>query len=853
MGDFFQYLLTLLSQFAGGPGPRENNLVRYGLPALLWVALLLVAWSRQRKEELPREKLLVWGFGLGLARELFMFWHVSQQVIGLEPPSPSLHLSEPLEHALTMAAIVMVAGAFIRYLLDDARLARHYLRTGLGMAVVTFGVTWGWWYLHAMANPEARFNRTWAGLIFFIMTAVFAAAAILILRRKRGWLSNVVSLALSLFVLIGVLRVANYAFGMEYANVLCPICNALHILAIPLFGYVYIREQGIEKQQAEEALAAYRDQLESLVDDRTAELTRANEQLQREVNERQQAEAAIARRNTELAAQNAIAATISQSLDLDTILNTALDTVLAVLEMEAGCLYLLDADGQTLVLQTQRGGQSGVPWMLGAEPCSCEGISQQAVVGLAPVVLDVDSFDHDCRSRFVREEGVRTLVSTPLLSKGRAMGALSLASRRPSAMPDDALDLLAGIGRQIGMVVENANLYQEAEHWANDLALLHQVSVFLSSTLDPGEIYAHVTEQSAKLVGCQATGMFRWDAKQQEGVAVASYGLNGHRLEDRRLPLESSTLIPELLAQRRSIPIDDVAADPRVPLLCREEMRARSLLCVPVWGADRPLAILLLVEQEQPRHWRSGDIELVESFVNRAALALENAYLHKQLEWAAALEERQRIAAEMHDGLAQTLSYLALKSTHASELLEQGQVAPALHEHDDMQAAIERAAREVRQSIATLQESPPPRRPLQEWLAELAAEAVQNGELPVTLATRLQAPLYLPASQLEQVLRVAQEALLNAARHARAERITLSLDRAGDEFVLAVTDNGIGFDPLAPPLDGGDHFGLSIMRARAARVGGRLQIDSRPGRGTRVALSWSPDGAPSSRESWLSS
>ena len=841
MGEYADFVLKLLSQFAGGPGPKENNLVRYGLPAILWAILLVVAWSRQRKQQLPRERLLVWGFGLGLARELFMFSHVAMQLVRGPDYDTHLFFSEPLEHALTMATVVMVAGAFIRYLLDDAVMARHYLRVGLGTAVVMFLGTWWWWYRYAAANPGGRFNQTWAGTIFFVVTAVYAGIAIILLRRKRGWLSNVVSLALSFFVLIGILRMVNYATGRTYADVLCPVCNALHILAIPLFGYVYIREQAIEKQQAEEALVAYRDQLEELVDERTTELTRANEQLQREVGERKQAEAAIARRNTELAAQNAIAATLSQSLDLDMVLNSALDTVMAVLEMDAGCLFLLDPDGETLTLQAWRGKaeprkvlESGNP------PCSCAGISQQAVSELRPVVLEVANQPRDCQSTFVAEEGLQILVSTPLVSKGRAVGALSLGSRRPWTLLPHTLDLLAGIGRQIGMVVENAHLYREAEHWAKELALLHQVSVFLSSTLNPEEIYDHVAEQSAKLVECQMTGILRWDAGRREAVAVASYGLNGGRMEDLRLSVDDSRLLPELVTHRRSISIDNVHADGRVPALWHEEFGARSLLCVPVWGIEAPLAILVLIDREKPRRWRAGEIELVESFVNRAAIALENAYLHKQLEWAAALEERQRIAAEMHDGLAQTLSYLALKSTHASELLESGQVEGALQEHSDIQEAIERASKEVRQSIASLQESPPPRRSLQEWLAEAVGEFARNGDPQTSLVTGVQEPVYLPADQLDQVMRVVQEALLNASRHAQAREIILHLEQMDDSLFVTVEDDGQGFDPTLLSR-GGDHFGLSIMRARAARIGGYLCVESAPGQGTRVSLGWSLD------------
>jgi len=838
--QFTDYVLLLLAQFAGGPGPRENNLIRFGLPAILWAVLFAVAWSRQRQQELPREKLLVWGFGLALARELYMFGHVSMGFLtGGEPGEPALHLAEPLEHALTMAAVVMVAGAFIRYILDDEGIARRYIQVGLSLAAIAFFGTWLWWYQYATANPDARFNRTGVCLISHLLIVVFAAAAIVLLSRKKGWLRNVVTVALGFFVVSGVLRLVNYASGHQYDYIFCPICNSLHILAIPLLGYVYVREQSIEKQQAEEALEAYRDHLEELVEDRTTELTNTNEQLQVEVTEREQAEAKIAQRNTELAAQNAIAATISRSLELDTILSTAMDTVLAVLEMDAGCLYLLDADGENLIPQTRRGASiaASLPEP-GGYDCSCSGISRQAVEQMKPVALSVGAYPCEAQSPFISEQNLETLVSTPLVSKGRALGALSLGSRRRDPVRPEDLELLTAIGQQIGMAVENANLFQEADYWAKELAMLHQVSVFLSSTLEPEEVHDHITEQSAKLLGCQSTLLFRWDGKQRQAIGASAYGMNGTPVSDQQLLLDECPLLEEMLADRRSTPIVDARVDPRIPESWQREMGARGLLCVPVWGSEEPLALLFMIERKGPRNWRPPEIELVESFVNRAAIALENAYLHKRLEWAAALEERQRIAAEMHDGLAQTLSYLTLRSYQATELIEEGHIDAALAEHANIQDAISQATTEVRRSIASLQESPPPRRPFQEWLAEIVREAGKAGDAQIVLEFQVDDPFFLPPDHLEQVVRVLQEALVNANHHAEADQVSVHLERQDGEISLSVEDNGRGFDPDLTPSDGREHFGLSIMRARAARIGGQIEIESTLGEGTRLVLRW---------------
>ncbi|MEJ2208373.1 MAG: GAF domain-containing protein, partial [Anaerolineae bacterium] len=732
MSDFWDYLLTLLGQFAGGPGPKENNLVRFGLAAVLWAILLVVAWSRQRNQRLPRERLLVWGFGLGLARELYMFSHVSLQLMGRQGDL-GLHVSEPLEHALTMAAIVTVAGAFIRYILDDDRRARRYVQLGLATTAVAFVVIWLWWYQHATLNPDSRFNQTWGGVVFFVLAGLFAAIALVHLSRRQGWLRNAISVALSFFIIIGILRAVNFLSGRSSADLLCRVCNILHILAIPIFGYVYIREQAIEKEEAQNTLAAYRDHLEDLVIARTSELTEINEQLQDEIVERQQAEESIVRRNAELAAQNAIAATLSRSLDLDTILETTLDTVLAVLDMDAGCICLIEPDDPSLRLRTSRGphtvrrGRAAATLSSQAgQQCSCMDVSNRSVEEMTPIALTVDNFDCDLVSAYLEGSGVRKMVSTPLVSKGRAVGALSMCSSRSGGVPPHELELLASMGHQIGMAVENSRLYRETGQWAEEIALLHESSVFLTGTLDAGTIYQQLCEQTVKLLGCQAAAVLLWDEESRQAVPVFSYNLKVE-LESLCFEPDETELLAALLETRGALPVEDGETGPGVPISWQRLLGARALLAVPLWGKDRPLAFLILIDARPRRKWRHSEVVWVESFANPVAIALENAYLYSQIERAAVLEERQRIAAEMHDGLAQTLSYLMLKAHHASDLLEEGQIDGVESQHLDIQKALVQANIEVRRSIASLQQSPQPPQSLQDLLLEVVSDPDGDG------------------------------------------------------------------------------------------------------------------------------
>ena len=828
MSRILDFFLQMLSQFAGGPGPMENNLVRFGLPAVLWGALLIVAWSRQRGRDLPREKLLVWGFGLGFASAFLMAVFVSLQIMDVIEREATYAILVPLGRALMMASVVVVAAAFLRYILDDERLARIYLLVGLGVTFICLLIAFWQWPRYPSTFAGTSFQLTWGAWLFHVFSSILIVVAIVLLRRKPGWLCNVVSVALVFFLFGELLLLVNFVTERNYSYAICPIGNMLRILAIPLLGYVYLREQSIEKRRAEKALEAYREHLEDLVEERTAEVMEVN---------------------AKLAAQNAVAASLSRSLELETVLDTALDVVLSVAEMDVGLVFLWDPDAGGLTLRSQRGEtpRDGVEGS-GPEWSCCLAISAEAVSGMRAVVRPVSDYPGGHPESNIVREGLEMLVSVPLVSKGRAVGALTLGSRRTEPVQQSGLEVLTAIGQQIGMAIESARLYRAAERSAEELTLLHQVSIFLTSTLDSARIYDQIAEQSVKLLSCQTACILAWEEKEQRARVVTSYGMN--EIEGARLQTMSGApeCLREIATRYQTIAIDDAQADPRVPLAWKEDLNVQSLLCVPIWGAEEPMGSLVLMDRQDVRRWRPGELELIESFVNRAAVALMNANLHKQLEWAAALEERQRIAADMHDGLAQIVSILGLKVDEVMELVDAGSARDAVHELSDIREIVEQVSVDVRRSIASLHETPQPRRSLQELLSELPDQLPLEDGPVVDLIFRVQEPLFLPQDQGTQAMPVVQEALLNARRHAQAQRITLLLEREGQEISIAVEDDGRGFEPGAWWKNSHDHFGLSIMHARAARIGARLQVDSAPGQGTRVALILPLDGADHGRK-----
>lgn len=193
----------------------------------------------------------------------------------------------------------------------------------------------------------------------------------------------------------------------------------------------------------------------------------------------------------------------------------------------------------------------------------------------------------------------------------------------------------------------------------------------------------------------------------------------------------------------------------------------------------------------------------------------------RALPTAAVLKERQRIACELHDGVAQELAYLARN-------LESLDGSPDEDDLARLRRAVERARLESRRVISAA--AAPSGQPFEVALAEAATEVADRYHVELDLD--LTSDIRLPAPRREAFVRIACEAVTNAARHSGADRVNLGLERDGSGVRLWVSDKGHGFDPADP----GGGFGLTSMRERAHSVGAELVVSSEPGRGSQVEV-----------------
>ena len=220
---------------------------------------------------------------------------------------------------------------------------------------------------------------------------------------------------------------------------------------------------------------------------------------------------------------------------------------------------------------------------------------------------------------------------------------------------------------------------------------------------------------------------------------------------------------------------------------------------------------------------------------------MENARLYEQAERIATLEERRRIAAEMHDGLGQTLSYLGLMTDQVVDLLSNGNAQDATKKLHRTRETIERATSDVRKAINSLMDESPISQELCDRLDGTAKEFSSNGNIAVEWIIEKGSQCNYSPRVNEQIIHVVREALTNAVRHSHATHISMRLKQGDQRHLLLIEDNGMGFESTKPGPHG--HFGLRIMKARASQIGGQIEVASAPGMGTQVVLSWPLESA----------
>ncbi len=374
-----------------------------------------------------------------------------------------------------------------------------------------------------------------------------------------------------------------------------------------------------------------------------------------------------------------------------------------------------------------------------------------------------------------------------------------------------------------------AELETRVERRTQQLAALFEVSAEISSQLEIQQVLESVVDKARHLAGGEVAVLCLLDPAGETLTVAATSG-----------PAEAFVARPQAVI-RRFVLAEACIAEARIlhegcdcPLL--QPRFRRGHLAVSLCIGDRVLGMLCVGHGDVTR-FGEEEVRLLALLANAGAVALENARLYEQMERAAALAERERIVAEIHDGLAQTLSFLGLRLEVVEGLIEDEDLSGVPRHLALMQRTVEQASQEARRLMAGLWARTHVRRPFKELLRQTVEIFVEERGMEIELRVETGQPIRVPSKVREQVMRVVREALSNVHKHAASSRVTVTLRRQGRQAIVRVQDDGVGFD-VNYPASGQRHFGLKVMKTRAEWIGGELSVESAPGQGTTVTLRW---------------
>jgi len=411
--------------------------------------------------------------------------------------------------------------------------------------------------------------------------------------------------------------------------------------------------------------------------------------------------------------------------------------------------------------------------------------------------------------------------------RGRVrLGALWLDAAGPEA---------ALAARALGRVLHAFWSAEEARVTADRLAALDEAVRAVAGVLSVDRVLQVIVDRVRELVGARYAALGTVD---QEGHIDRFITSGISRVERQRIgdPPRGHGLLGLLIREGRTIRIPDAMTHPARYGFPLGHPEMHSFLGVPLVAKGRVAGNLYLTNKVGGGEFTERDQQLVEMFAGHAAIAIENARLHEQIQRLAVVEERERIGKDLHDGIIQAIYAVGLSLEDVPELME-SDPAEAVSRIDRAIESLNHTIRDIRNFIFGLRPELLEQAGLQAGLAALADEFRLNTMIDVDLrldGRELPELPELPDDATVQLLHIAREALSNVARHSHATHAAIELAMPDGGIRLSISDNGRGF-----PVDavrGPAHQGLRNMRARATGLGGRLEIESRPGDGTRIIV-----------------
>ncbi|MEJ2736707.1 MAG: GAF domain-containing protein [Anaerolineae bacterium] len=529
---------------------------------------------------------------------------------------------------------------------------------------------------------------------------------------------------------------------------------------------------------------------------------------------------------------------VASTLELDELLHQITQQATVLLEADGGILNLVDWERNEDEDVARVGSAEA---MAGGRNPLDSGLSGWIALNNEPAIISDPMNDervHREALESVEEAIARTVqnaAGVPLAIKGQVIGSLVLIDKHKGRGEFDLndLDLLMAFANEAAVAIEKARLFEAEQRRAEQFRVIAEVGSHVASILTVDRLL----EQMARLI----QDAFDYYLVEIGLVEAPDLVFKTRAIRDGEgpfesfhLPVDEASITGWVAATGQSLLVPDVSQEGRYVKVTGTE--TRSEMAVVMKAQDKIVGVIN-VESDRLDDFDESDLTVLQSLAHQAAVAIENARLYEQAQKLAVMEERQRLARELHDAVTQTLFSASLISEAVPDLWEtdpqEGRALLA-----ELRQLSRGALAEMRTLLLELRPAALIEASLRDLLRQLGEAVAGRAGVPVTVTVDDLGPL--PEEVHVAFYRIAQEALNNVVKHAQADQVTVSLrclDDDSNQFWIELTiyDNGRGFDLAQVPAE---RLGLGIIRERAQAIDADLKIESSPGQGTRIAVAW---------------
>jgi signal transduction histidine kinase len=517
---------------------------------------------------------------------------------------------------------------------------------------------------------------------------------------------------------------------------------------------------------------------------------------------------------------------LSSELSLEALLQRIVETAAEITGARYAALGVIDKSGQTLERFLTTGVDAETHAAIGDLPRG-RGILGVLIREAEPLRLPDISDDPRSVGFPPNHPPMTTFLGLPILLRRVAYGNLYLTEKAGGReFTEEDEELVQLLAAQAAVAIENARLYESSTSWLRQLESLNEIGNALASELELEPLLHLVASRLRELVDARLVLI-----ALPEGETLRIAAVDGERafgIAGMELALGGSKA-GRVLERGRSERIDSVLDDPEIDQQATRRLGVHSALYVPLIARGRTIGVVIAHDKEGAwPAFSEDDLRLAESLADRAAVAVDLSERVSRDSVRRVVEaqelERARLARELHDETGQALTSILL----GLKPLEQSAEAEAV---GAVRELVVSTLQNVRRLAVELRPSALDDFGLVPAVERLSETFREQSGLEVDLAAHLGEERLLPEAETT-LYRVIQEALTNVVKHAGASRVSILLQRKRGAVVAVVEDDGSGFDP---DVTREDALGLAGMRERLALVGGKLQVESSPGRGTTIA------------------